>query len=244
MGLAALSVDNASTLRTPLRSAARTTFSAPLTLVNYRDNEPLNEEGYTTTLLGNEAVKLIDSHDRKVPLYLYLAFNAPHTPYQAPQEYLDRYKNIEDDARRAYAGAITAMDDQIARVLRALDKNRMRDNTLIFFQSDNGGTRDAMFAGTGFDVSKIKIPCDNGPYHDGKGSLFEGGTRVCACANWPGHIKAEAVDGMIHAVDIYPTLATLAGASTAKSKPLDGVNVWETIAAGTPSVNIRWPSRK
>jgi arylsulfatase A-like enzyme len=86
------------------------------------------------------------------------------------------------------------------------------------------------------DVSKIQIPCDNGPYRDGKGMLYEGGTRVCALANWPGHIKAgSTVDGMVHAVDIYPTLAALAGASTAKCKPLDGVNVWDTIAGGKPS---------
>ena len=85
------------------------------------------------------------------------------------------------------------------------------------------------------DMSKIKIPCDNGPYREGKGPLFEGGCRVAACANWPGHIKPQTVDGMIHAVDIYPTLAALAGASTAKCKPLDGMNVWDIIAEGKPS---------
>jgi arylsulfatase A-like enzyme len=92
-----------------------------------------------------------------------------------------------------------------------------------------------MFTGQMADVSKINLPCDNGPYRNGKGSLFEGGCRVAACANWPGHIKAQTVDGIIHAVDIYPTLAALAGASTAKCKPLDGVNVWDTIAEGKPS---------
>src|SRR6185369_12003585 len=73
------------------------------------------------------------------------------------------------------------------------------------------------------------------PYREGKGTLFEGATRVCALANWPGHIKPQTVDGLIHAVDIYPTLAALAGASIAKCKPLDGVNVWDTIAEGKPS---------
>ena len=131
--------------------------------------------------------------------------------------------------------SITAMDDQIGRVVAALDKKKMRDNTLIVFQSDNGGTRNAMFAGEG-DMSKIKIPCDNGPYRDGKGSLYEGGTRVVALANWPGHIKAgSTVDGMIHVVDMYPTLVGLAGGSTAKSKPLDGMDVWPTISEGKPS---------
>ena len=201
----------------------------------YRDNKVVKEPGYTTTLLGNEAVKLIEAHDTQVPLYLYLAFNAPHTPYQAPQEYLDRYRNIEDPSRRAYAASITAMDDQIARVLKALDKKKMRANTLIVFQSDNGGTRNAMFAGE-LDMSKSRIPCDNGPYREGKGTLYEGGTRVVALANWPGHIRAGVVSNeMMHVVDMYPTLARLAGAPTAKAKPLDGLDVWPTLSEGRPS---------
>ena len=126
------------------------------------------------------------------------------------------------------------MDDQIGRVLDALAKKGMRDNTIVIFQSDNGGTRNAMFAGEG-DMSKIKIPCDNGPYREGKGSLYEGGTRVCALVNCPGRIKAGVVDGMIHVVDMYPTLAKLAGASTIKCKPLDGLDVWRTISEGAAS---------
>jgi arylsulfatase A-like enzyme len=200
----------------------------------YADNKQLKEEGYSTTLLGDAAVKLLESQDPKVPLYLYLAFNAPHSPYQAPQEYLDRYKDIADPSRRAYAASITAMDDQIGRVVAALDKKGVRSNTLIVFQSDNGGTRNAMFAGEG-DMSKIKIPCENGPYRDGKGSLYEGGTRVVALANWPAHIKAGTVEGMIHVVDMVPTLAGVCGASTAKCKPLDGLDVWATISEGKPS---------
>ena len=201
----------------------------------YRDNKPVKEGGYSTTLLGEDAVKLIKLHDSAVPLYLYLAFNAPHTPYQAPQEYLDRYKDITDPSRRAYAAQVTALDEQVGRVLQALEDKKMRENTLIVFQSDNGGTRNKMFAGEG-DMSKINIPCDNGPYRDGKGSLYEGGTRVVAFANWPGHIPAASkVDGMVHVVDMYPTLARLAGAPLAKSKPLDGMDMWPTISLGKPS---------
>jgi arylsulfatase B len=201
----------------------------------YRDNKPVKEEGYTTTLIGKDAVKYINAQDASKPFYLYLTFNAPHTPYQAPKEYIDRYPNIQDPTRRTYAGMVACLDDEIGRVVAALDKKGMRDNTLILFHSDNGGTRNAQFAGVMADMSKIKLPCDNGPYREGKGTLFEGGTRVCALANWPGHIKAQSVDGLIHAVDLYPTLATLAGASTAKCKPLDGLNVWETLAEGKPS---------
>jgi arylsulfatase A-like enzyme len=202
----------------------------------YRDNKPLKEKGYTTTLIGREAAKLISGHNPEKPLYLYLAFNAPHTPYQAPPEYIDRYQNIEDPTRRTYAGMVSCLDDEIGRVVAALDQKGIRDNTLIIFHSDNGGTRSALFAGVMADMSKVKIPCDNGPYREGKGSLYEGATRVCALANWPGHIAAGAnVDQMIHVVDMYPTLTGLAGASTANCKPLDGVDVWETISAGKPS---------
>ena len=201
----------------------------------YRDNKRVVEKGYSTALLGDDAVKLINGHDTARPLYLYLAFNAAHTPYQATPKYLDQYKHVVDPNRRAYSGSITAMDDQIARVLAALDQKKMRENTLIVFMSDNGGTHNPMFAGEG-DMSKVKIPCDNGPYRDGKGSLYEGGTRVSALANWPGHIKAgSTVDQMIHVVDWYPTLVGLAGGQTGKAKPLDGVNVWPTISEGQPS---------
>lgn len=201
----------------------------------YRDNELVDEEGYTTTLLGDDAVRLIEEHDPETPLYLYLAFNAPHTPYQAPQAYIDRFSHIEEPTRRTYAAMIACLDDEIGRVVDALDRTGMRGDTLILFHSDNGGTKNAMFAGVMADMSEIKIPCDNGPYRDGKGSIFEGGTRVCAFANWPGRIEPRHVDGLIHVVDFYPTLAALGGASTAKCKPLDGVNVWETIAGGAPS---------
>jgi len=201
----------------------------------YRDNRAIRETGYSTTLLGNDAVKYIGSRDPAKPFFLYLTFNSPHTPYQAPQEYQDRYKQVADPSRRAYAGSITAMDDQIGRVLAALDQKKLLANTIVVFQSDNGGTNNAMFAGEG-DMSKLKIPCDNGPFRDGKGSLYEGGTRVPALVNWPGHIKpGSVVDGMLHVVDMYPTLVGLAGGSTAAGKPLDGLDVWSAIGDGKPS---------
>lgn len=211
------------------------THSAHGTVDWFRNNQLVKEPGYATTLLGNDAVKLIEGHDPATPLFLYLAFTAPHAPYQAPSEYLDRYSNISDPSRRAYAAMITAMDDEIGRVLDALEKRGMRDNTLVVFQSDNGGPRSARFTGE-IDMSKATIPADNGPYRDGKGTLYEGGTRVVALANWPGHIPAgSVVDQPIHVVDMYPTLAGLAGAPLDRNKPLDGLDVWPTLADGKPS---------
>ena len=199
----------------------------------YRDNKLVKEPGYDTQLFGDDAVRLINAHDTKSPLFLYLAFTAPHTPYQAPQSYLDRYKGIADPLRRAYAAQITAMDDQIGKVIEALKKRNMLDNTLIFFVSDNGGTRSNLFVGEG--EVKGELPPNNGPYRDGKGSVYEGGTRVVALANWPGRIKPEVVNGMMHIVDIYPTLAGLAGALLDRNKPLDGLDLWPTISEGKPS---------
>jgi arylsulfatase B len=202
----------------------------------YRNNKRVHEKGYTTQLLGKDAVKFINAQLPGQPFYLYLAFNAPHTPYQAPQEYIDRYADIAEPTRRIYAGMISCLDDEIGHVVAALDQKGLRQNTLIVFQSDHGGTFDATFTGVMADVSKIKIPCDNGPYRDGKGNLYEGGTRVCALANWPGHIEpGTRVDGLIHVVDLYPTFAALAGAPTTHCKPLDGLNVWGAIAEGKPS---------
>src|SRR5262249_28425750 len=153
----------------------------------------------------------------------------------APQQYLDQYKAITDPNRRAYAAMVTAMDDEIGRVLAALEQRKMRDTTLIIFQSDNGGPRSAKFTGE-VDTSKGTIPADNGPYRDGKAMLYEGGTRVVALANWPGYIKpGTVVDHPTHMVDITPPRAGLAGASPAKPKPLDGLDVWPTLSQGKPS---------
>jgi arylsulfatase A-like enzyme len=199
----------------------------------YRNNQPLKEEGFDNSLFGEEAARVIEGHDGAKPLFLYLAFTAPHTPFQAPQEYLDRYKHIEDTNRRAYAAMISVLDDGVGKAITALEKKGMRDNTLVIFHSDNGGTKSSLFAGD----TKVsgQLPADNGPYRDGKGTLYEGGTRVAAFVNWPGRIKPGEVNGLLHVVDFYPTLAGLVGVELAKNKPLDGMDVWATLSEGRPS---------
>jgi arylsulfatase A-like enzyme len=199
----------------------------------FRNGEKVEEAGYDTTLFGADAVRLIGEHDPQTPLFLYLAFTAPHTPYQAPEDVLARYPGIEDPQRRAYAGMISAMDDEIGKVVAALEARGMREETLIFFMSDNGGTRNKLFVGEGAVAGDL--PPNNGPYREGKGTLYEGGTRVVALANWPGHIRPGEVKEMMHIVDMYPTIAGLAEADLSKTKPLDGMDVWSTIAAGDAS---------
>ncbi|MFT3972306.1 MAG: arylsulfatase [Amaricoccus sp.] len=196
----------------------------------YRDDTLLVEDGYDTDLFGAEAVRLIGGHDPATPLFLYLAFTAPHTPYQAPQPWIERYAHIEDPSRRAYAAMISAMDDQIGKVVAALEARGMREDTLILFHSDNGGTRDKMFVGEG--AVGGELPASNAPLRAGKGTLYEGGTRVVALANWPGHLAPGSAEGVLHVVDMMPTLAGLAGAALDRAKPLDGRDVWPALSTG------------
>ena len=203
-------------------------------VVDWRRNDaPLDEPGYVTTLLGKDAVRYVESRDGAKPFFLYLAFTAPHTPLQAPQDDLDRYASIKDPNRRAYAAMISAMDDQIAAVLAALERKGLRENTLIVFHSDNGGTRSAAFAGQ--IATRGDLPASNSPFRGGKGSLYEGGARAVALANWPGRIKPEKVEAPIHVVDMFPTLAGLAKAPLSGTRPLDGLDVWNAISAGAQS---------
>jgi arylsulfatase A-like enzyme len=199
----------------------------------YRNNVRLEETGYVTTLLGQDAVRRIEQHDPARPMFMYLAFTAPHTPLQAPQEYIDRFKAIPDENRRAYAAMISAMDDQIAAVIDALGRKGMRENTIIVFHSDNGGVKSAAFAGQ--IATQGAPPASNGPFREGKGSLYEGGVRAVALANWPGRIRPGKVAAPLHVVDMLPTLAGRAGAPTAGGKPLDGIDMWRTISEGAPS---------
>lgn len=199
----------------------------------FKNGEPLEEEGYDTALFGADAVRIINEQNGEKPFFLYLAFTAPHSPYQAPQEYLDSYAGIADEQRRAYAAQITAMDDQVGKVIAALDERGLRENTLVLFVSDNGGTRSKMFVGEA--AVPGELPPSNGDLREGKGTTYEGGTRVVALANCPGQVKPGVVNGMMHVVDMLPTFAALAGGSTEKTKPLDGMNVWDTISAGKAS---------
>jgi len=211
------------------------THSAHGTRDWFRDEQPVTEQGYVTSLLGDEAVRIIERSDSTKPFFLYLAFTAPHAPYQVPPEALEDYAQVPDPTRRAYDAMITAMDTEIGRVIRALDARGLRDRTLIVFQSDNGGPRSAKVTGE-VSTEGMTIPADNGPYRGGKGNLYEGGTRVIAAMNWPGRIPSGAVvDGPVHVVDMYPTLAALAGAHPDSAKPLDGIDIWSSIAEGRPS---------
>lgn len=192
----------------------------------HRDDQPLSEEtGYTTNLIGDDAVRTIENHDPVKPLFLYVPFNAPHSPFQAPEAAIQRYQKLKPKNRKILAAMITSMDEAIGKIVAALDKRNWRQNTLILFHSDNGG---------------VPRTADNGPLRGAKDSLYEGGVRVAALANWPGTLPAGGkVTGMMHVVDMYPTLLGLAGAKLdhEDQQPLDGVDIWPVITKGTKRSN-------
>jgi arylsulfatase A-like enzyme len=190
----------------------------------YRDGKPLEEEGYSTELLGQEAVKILREHDLSKPLFLYVAFNATHAPLQAPKEYVERCREIADRDRRLKAAMTNCLDDQIGAMAAEIGKRGMREKTLFIFVNDNGGP-------TGKGQAS-----DNGPYRAGKGTLYEGGLRVPAFAVWPGRVKAgTVVNEMLHMTDWYPTLLRLGGAALEQKLALDGREAWAAIVEGKPS---------
>ena len=184
----------------------------------HRNGRPVVESGYSTFLLADEAVQLIERHDGNRPFFLYLAFGAVHTPHDAPDEYILQYIHLSHPKQRAM---LKAMDVAMGQVMDALDRKGALDNTLIVFLNDNGGVVEAG---------------KNRPYRGLKESYLEGGIRVPATLRWPGHIPSGSEsDALLHVVDLFPTFAGLAEADTDAGLPLDGLDAWETIAEGAES---------
>ncbi len=189
----------------------------------HRNDKALYEEGYTTDLIGHEAANVLATHDKSNPLFLYVPFNAPHTPLQAPDETIAKYAGMKDKQRRTYAAMVDRMDQAVGVIVAALEQHKYSvDKTLIFFCSDNGG---------------IPRFGSNRELRDGKGSLYEGGVRVPAVAVWDGVLRPGShVNEPLHIVDIYPTLLRLVGVKDEEGMtPRDGRNAWPTIAQGKPS---------
>jgi arylsulfatase A-like enzyme len=188
----------------------------------HRNDKPNYDEGYATNLIGEAATRIVAEHDKSKPLFLYVPFNAPHTPLQAPEEYIRRYADMPNKQRRTYAAMVTCMDDAIGCIVAALDKHDYpASQTLIIFCSDNGG---------------IPRLGSNRELRAGKGTLYEGGIRVPAVMVWKDKLKPGAiVREPLHIVDLHPTLIGLAGAQHEPPKPLDGEDAWATIANSRPS---------
>ncbi|HEY0552590.1 MAG TPA: arylsulfatase, partial [Verrucomicrobiae bacterium] len=188
----------------------------------HRNDTECRDEGYSTTLLAREATWFIQEQDGRKPFFIYLPFTAVHGPFQAPEKYKEPYAHLKGP-RRTYAGMVSAMDEAVGEVLQAIEKRGWRTNTLIIFSSDNGGPAPGRIT-------------SNGALRAGKGTVYEGGVRACAFANWPGQIKSNTVvNAPLHIADWYPTLLKLAGASSKQKLPVDGRDLWPALTRGAPS---------
>jgi arylsulfatase A-like enzyme len=177
-----------------------------------KDHKPVRPRKYLTDDFSDEAVSFIERNHNK-PFFLFLSYNAPHTPLQAPQKYLDRFLNLKDKKRRTYAAMVSAVDDGVGRVLSSLKKNQINQNTLVFFLSDNGGP-------------STKNGSNNAPLRGNKGDAWEGGWRVPFAVQWPlGLPKGKEYDHPVVSLDIMATIAARAEAPISNDRPLDGVNL-------------------
>jgi arylsulfatase A-like enzyme len=192
----------------------------------HRDFETCRDEGYSTDLIGREAVRFIQKSPTAEPFFLYVPFNAPHNPLQAKEEDRARYGWIKDKRRRIYAAMVDSLDQAIGKILTALDDRGLAENTFVLFFSDNGGvTRNG----------------SNGPLRAGKGSVYEGGVRVPAVVRWPAGIPGgRKVDGVMGYIDVYPTVKRLAGITSPDLRPLDGRDMLDVIRGRAEAPERDW----
>ena len=196
--------------------------------------KPAEPIGYLTEELADRAVHFIEQN-RARPFFLYLAFNAVHTPMHATEKYLTRFAHIADEERRTYAAMLSAMDDGIGRTMAALRAAGLEGNTLVFFFSDNGGPTMPTTTVNG---------SSNAPLRGSKRQTWEGGIRVPFVIQWKGHLAAGKTDSRpIIQLDVLPTALAAAGAAVPPDWKLDGVNLLPFLtgsATGTPHDALYW----
>ncbi|WP_077341837.1 sulfatase-like hydrolase/transferase [Pseudocolwellia agarivorans] len=184
------------------------------------NGQDVDEKEYITDGLSREAVTFIEKAAKKKdqPFFLYLAYNAPHSPMQAKEEDMAMFPEIKDKKRKTYAGMVYAVDRGVKKIVESLKATGQFENTLIVFTSDNGG--------------KLKFGANNYPLTAGKGSVHEGGYRAPMFFHWPNQVPAnKKYTYPVSALDFFPTFAGLANAEIPTSKQLDGKNIWSKFLA-------------
>jgi len=177
-----------------------------------RNKTVVEEKEYLTDALSGEAVSFI-GRNKEQPFFLYLAYNAPHTPLQATPKYLSRFENIKDAKRKTYAAMVSAVDDGVGLILDKLNQLQLTENTIVVFLSDNGGPENDNGS-------------DNGALRGGKGSLFEGGIRVPFAIQWLKQIKkGTRYDKPVISLDIFATIAANIKNAAQPKNVLDGTDL-------------------
>ena len=194
-----------------------------------RGTKPIREEAYLTDALAREAVAFIDRH-RAEPFFLYLSWNAVHSPMQGADAYMERFAHIEDVHRRVFAAMLANLDDGIGAVLNKLRDEGLDERTVIFFISDNGGPT-------------AELTSSNDPLRGGKGDLYEGGIRVPFLVRWPGVLLAGTThDQPVISTDVFVTACAAAGVRC-DGRRLDGIDLRPHLtgkASGPPHEVLYW----
>ena len=187
-----------------------------------RNGKPVESPAHLTEAFGQEAAAFVRRH-RAAPWFLYLAFNAPHTPHEPTAERLARFAGIKDPVRQKYAAQVSLMDDAIGATLAALDETGQERRTLVFFFSDNGGP-------VGINGSV------NLPLRAGKGTVYEGGVRVPFLMAWPDAISAgRADDRPVSSLDVFATTLAAAGVPMPSDRRYDSVNLIPYLTGRNPA---------
>jgi len=199
----------------------------------YDNGKRIDTKKYLTEELSDNAVKFIEENSDN-PFFLYLSYNAPHTPLQATEKDLERNMHIEIEKRRTYAAMVSSMDDGIGLILDKLEEKKISDNTIVIFFSDNGGVEWYNFS-------------DNGVLRGIKGDFFEGGIRVPFVMQWPKKIKAGITyDKPIISLDVFATVASAASAEKHINNEIDGVDLLPYLTgnnSGLPHKYLYWQNR-
>jgi arylsulfatase A-like enzyme len=200
----------------------------------YRGTEVIQEKEYLTDAFAREAVAFVDRHKDR-PFFLYLAFNAVHTPMHATDERLKRFAGIPDESRRTYAAMLSALDEGVGKVVAKLRSAGLEEDTLIVFHSDNGGPT---MAGTTINGSR------NDPYRGSKRTTLEGGIHVPFVIRWKGTLpEGTAYDKPMIQLDVLPTALAAAGVEAPTDRKLDGVNLLPYLRGekeGSPHEALYW----
>ncbi len=195
-----------------------------------RNLERVVAKEYLTDAFSREAVSYIEKN-KDHPFFIYLAYNAPHSPLQATKKYLDRFSHLPEGKRKTYAAMVSAVDDGVGQVLSKLKELKIMDNTIVVFLSDNGGPENDNGS-------------DNGILRGQKSDLFEGGIRVPFAMQWPEKIKAGTVyDHPVISLDIFATIVAQTKAPVKTKNALDGVNLIPYLTgerSGEPHDYLFW----
>jgi len=198
---------------------------------SFNGSEPFEPGGYITDYYTDEAVKVIDNNKDR-PFFLYLGHFAPHNPLQSLRKDYEKHSHMENHTLQVYAGMIEALDRSIGKILSALEKNGLTENTLIIFASDNGG------------AGYIGLDDINKPYRGWKLTHFEGGMHIPFFAKWPAKIKKDMkYNKRIHHTDIFSTILGAANIEPPKEITIDGVNLIPFLTnekRGEPHETLYW----